>query len=98
MPKKNARLQLATELNKHLGKTLTLREAEHLTGQFVDALVSVLIEHGELRLNEYGKLKVVERAARDGRNPQTGAAISIPARKTVQYKPSPKLLKALASR
>ena len=35
-----------------------------------------------------GKLVVVERAARMGRNPKTGEALEIPARKAVGFKPS----------
>ena len=35
-----------------------------------------------------GKIKVVQRAARAGRNPRTGAAVEIPARKAAKYTPS----------
>ena len=35
----------------------------------------------------FGSLSVAKRAARKGRNPQTGKEISIPARKVVKFRP-----------
>lgn len=40
---------------------------------------------GELTLPGVGKFNVKTRAARHGRNPQTGAAIEIPAKKVVTF-------------
>ena len=40
----------------------------------------------------FGTFSVVKRAARDGRNPQTGATIKIPARNVVKFKASKTLL------
>ncbi|MGA5483075.1 HU family DNA-binding protein [Pseudomonas siliginis] len=39
---------------------------------------------GEITLPGIGKLKVTERPARTGRNPSTGAAIEIPAKKVIK--------------
>jgi DNA-binding protein HU-beta len=36
----------------------------------------------------FGTFKVAERAARKGRNPQTGEAVKIAASKTVKFKPA----------
>jgi DNA-binding protein HU-beta len=49
----------------------------------------------EVPLPGLGKLKVVERAARQGRNPQSGEAITIPARKAPVFSPSGALKKAV---
>ena len=38
-----------------------------------------------------GKLKVVQRAARTGRNPRTGEPVQIQARKEVKFKPGKRL-------
>lgn len=46
-----------------------------------------LRKDGELTLPGIGKLSVGERAARTGRNPQTGEVIQIAATKTVKFKP-----------
>jgi len=36
-------------------------------------------------LTDFGSFKVVERAAKEGRNPQTGEPIEIPAKKVVKF-------------
>jgi len=44
----------------------------------------------------FGTFSVSKRAVRQGRNPQTGAAIKIPAKKIARFKPGSKLAKALS--
>ena len=41
---------------------------------------------GKLVLVGFGTFSVVKRKAREGRNPQTGKAIKIPAKKVVKFK------------
>ncbi len=94
---KTARQKLAKRINDALGKTLTLKEAEKVTSEFIDAMVVVAIETGALNLNEYGKLKVIEKAARNRFNPATGETVHVQARKTLQFKPSPTFVKQLNS-
>ena len=48
-----------------------------------------------VQLIGFGTFKVKARAARAGRNPQTGATIKIKASKTVGFKPSSDLKKSL---
>lgn len=43
-----------------------------------------------------GKFKVKDRAARTGRNPQTGAEVKIPAKRVVRFSPSKELKEAIA--
>ena len=50
---------------------------------------------GEITLPRIGKFSVVERAARTGRNPRTGEAIEIPARRVVRFKPAKFLREAV---
>lgn len=45
----------------------------------------ILSDGGEVSLFALGKIKVAKRAARQGRNPRTGAAVNIPARKVAKY-------------
>lgn len=65
----------------------------------IDALawmtVKSLHESGEALLPGIGKLATAARAARMGRNPQTGEAVSIPASTTVRFKPSSDLKSAV---
>ncbi len=59
-------------------------------GKALDAMMKSitgeLMTGGRVSLVGFGSFSVSERAARDGRNPQTGATIKIPARKVVKFK------------
>ncbi len=54
-----------------------------------------LAEGDNLTLVGFGTFSVVDRAARTGRNPQTGKAINIPAKKIVKFKPGKNLSEAV---
>ena len=66
---------------------------------YLDCLESVATDElksgGEVPLNGLGKLKVAQKAARTGRNPQTGAAIDIPAKTVVKFSPAKALTDAI---
>ncbi|AAY36140.1 HU family DNA-binding protein [Pseudomonas syringae] len=52
-------------------------------------IVADQLEKGvEITLPNIGKLKVAERPARTGRNPSTGAAIEIAAKKVIKFVPA----------
>ena len=51
-----------------------------------DAIADVLSNGGEVSLVGFGSFKVANRAARTGRNPQTGATIQIAASKAPKFK------------
>ena len=59
------------------------------TERFLDATVESLIEAlktgDSVSFTGFGSFKVVERAARKGRNPRTGKEIHIPASKAVKF-------------
>lgn len=59
------------------------------------AITSGLKKDGAVSLVGFGTFKVKARAARMGRNPQTGESIKIAARKVVAFKPSPDLKKSV---
>ena len=58
----------------------------------IEAIASGLEKGDSISLIGFGSFKVVERAAREGRNPSTGEKIQIPASKAVKFTPS-KVLK-----
>ena len=66
----------------------TKKDEKVLIENFVLALTDVLAEGEDVNLTPFGKFEVVERAAREGRNPQTGETMSIPAKNAVKFKPS----------
>lgn len=71
------------------------------TAEMLDALIEVVSEtlsNGEeVAIAGLGKFEVRERAARNGRNPQTGEAITIAASKVPAFKASKTLKDAVKS-
>jgi len=65
-----------------------------LTG-FLDAVTNALSGGDKVTLVGFGTFSVTNRAARQGRNPQTGKAIKIPARTVARFKPGSKLAEAV---
>lgn len=75
-------------------------ESKAAAGRAVDAVLDGIAagikKDGNVQLIGFGTFQVKERAARTGRNPQTGATIKIKASKTVSFKVGA-ALKATAS-
>ena len=59
-----------------------------LLDQLGEIVADALENDSEISLPGIGKLKVSERPARTGRNPSTGAAIEIAAKKVVKFVPA----------
>ena len=64
-----------------------------------DAMTKVvcdtLAEGDKIAIAGFGKFETRQRAARTGRNPQTGAAVQIPAKRVPAFKPSSVLKNAV---
>ena len=65
---------------------ITKDKAGKALDTFQDAVTKELKKNGKLALVGFGTFSVVKRKAREGRNPQTGKAIKIPAKKVVKFK------------
>ena len=65
---------------------LTKDKAAKALDTFQDTVTKELKKSGRLSLVGFGTFSVVKRKARTGRNPQTGKAIKIPAKKVVKFK------------
>jgi DNA-binding protein HU-beta len=65
-----------------------------LTG-LLDSISGALSKGDKVTLVGFGTFSVSKRTARQGRNPQTGAAINIPARTVARFKPGSKLAEAV---
>lgn len=63
----------------------------------IDAVLEVskkeLKKGGKIALVGFGTMGVVNRPARQGRNPRTGKTIKIAAKKVVRFKPAANILK-----
>jgi len=53
---------------------------------YIAAVAKELKKSGKLGIVGFGTFSVVKRKAREGRNPQTGKSIKIPAKKVVKFK------------
>ena len=82
----------ATVTLKHIAANLaekhemSKKQAEGMLTDLVGMMVKHLKKGERIRLGGFGILQVRKRAARMGRNPQTGAAIKIAASKSVGFK------------
>lgn len=64
---------------------ITKAKAKEVLDAHAELLVDELKQNGSVQLAGIGKLKMGQRAERQGRNPSTGAAITIKASKTVKF-------------
>ncbi len=76
-----------TELISRLAEktALTKAQAKQVLDAHAELLIDELKQNGSVQLAGIGKLKMGERAERQGRNPSTGEAITIKASKTVKF-------------
>jgi DNA-binding protein HU-beta len=65
---------------------ISKKAAEDALNSFMGAVKGALSSGGSVSLVGFGTFGVSERAARTGRNPQTGAEIQIAARKVPTFK------------
>jgi DNA-binding protein HU-beta len=61
-------------------------EAEKALNSVLEGIGGALKDGDSVTLVGFGSFSVANRAARTGRNPQTGASIQIPAKKVVKFK------------
>lgn len=66
----------------------TKKEAGCICWQVFDALIEAVACNGGMNWPGLGKFERVERAARKGRNPQTGETIDISAKNAVTFTPA----------
>jgi len=66
---------------------LTKAASEKALNAMIDSIGDSLKKGQRVGLVGFGSFSVSQRAARTGRNPQTGKEIKIPAKKVVKFKP-----------
>ena len=65
---------------------LSKKDAEKALKSFIDVVTDELKKGEKVQLVGFGTFEISERAAREGRNPLTGATMSIPASKAPKFK------------
>jgi DNA-binding protein HU-beta len=76
--------ELISKIAEDTGITKT--QANETLDSFVEAVTKTLKSGGKVTLVGFGTFSVSKRAARNGRNPQTGAVIKIKAKKVAKFK------------
>ena len=76
---------------------LTKKDAEAAVKAFTDVVANELKKGGKVQLVGFGTFEVSKRAAREGRNPQTGKTMKIAASKAPKFKAG-KALKDLVNK
>ena len=86
-----------SELIKQIAERaeLTQAKAAEALQAFEAVVTDELSKGGEVTLTGFGTFKVTDRAARTGRNPQTGAEIQIAASKVPTFKAGKALKEAV---
>lgn len=65
---------------------LTKKDAEAAVNAFIETVKAELKKKGKVQLIGFGTFETRKRAAREGRNPQTGKALKIPATTVPAFK------------
>lgn len=65
----------------------TKKDSEEAINAVVKVITNALVAGEKLSIVGFGTFEVVERAAREGHNPQTGESLMIKACKTPKFKP-----------
>jgi len=65
---------------------LTKKDAERLVEIVFESIIDSLNRGEKIELRGFGSFRVRERGSRRGRNPKTGAAVSIPAKRVPYFK------------
>ena len=77
------------------GVFTTRTEAEKKVDIIFNSMEKILLDGENLSIINFGKLEVVERAPRLGRNPKTGEEVKIGKRKSNKFRPGKAFLEKL---
>ncbi len=81
--------QLADLLFEQIG--LNKRESKDMIDAFFDLIAQSLVNVTDVKISSFGNFRIRTKAPRPGRNPRTGEAIPIQARRAVTYHAGDKL-------
>ncbi|MFW2831150.1 integration host factor subunit beta [Sphingomonas sp. ID0503] len=66
---------------------LSIKDVERLVTIFFDAIIAQLASGGRVELRGFGTFTTRARSARVGRNPRTGDAVDVDAKRVPYFKP-----------
>ena len=85
------------QLIEEVAKTgrLNKKETEVIVNTIFNSIIDALVQGDKVELRGFGSFRIRQRKARQGRNPKTGASVSVPGKKVPFFKAG-KDLKILA--
>jgi integration host factor subunit alpha len=87
------KIDIVEQIHGEIG--LTRKECATVVDSLFEIMKDEMFQGRSVKISGFGKWVVTKKHARKGRNPQTGEAITIDARKVVSFKGSNVLRKAL---
>ena len=82
---------IVAEANPHL----TMRDVERIVATIFDEITNALAEGRRVELRGFGAFSTRARDARTGRNPRTGTAVKVDAKRVPYFKPGKELRERL---
>ena len=70
---------------------LTRRDGEVIVDTLFDSVIDALRNADKVEIRGFGSFRTRQRNSRTGRNPKTGAAVAVPAKRIPFFKPSKEL-------
>ncbi len=83
--------EIVRTISEEIG--LTQLKTKEIVQKTFDAIVDTLVEDGRIELRNFGVFEVKRRAPRQARNPRTGAAVPVPEKFVVTFKPGKEMEK-----
>ncbi len=74
---------------------LTVKEIERVVSAFYDSIITQLQQGGRVELRGFGAFSTRDRDARKGRNPRTGDAVDVAAKRVPYFKPGKEMRERL---
>ncbi|MEM8695426.1 MAG: integration host factor subunit beta [Pseudomonadota bacterium] len=74
---------------------LSSKDVERLVNCFFDTITEQLAKGGRVELRGFGAFSTRDRKARVGRNPRTGDAVDVPAKRVPYFKPGKEMRERL---
>ena len=82
---------IVAEQNPHL----TIKDVERIVATIFDEITDALAQGRRVELRGFGAFSIRDRDPRTGRNPRTGAAVKVDAKKVPYFKPGKELRERL---
>lgn len=70
---------------------LTRRDGEVIVDTLFESIIGALKAGDKIEVRGFGSFRTRQRSSRTGRNPKTGAAVAVPAKRVPFFKPSKEL-------